>query len=243
MSSSLCIINTETIVIASIILIDEPSVWEVVHMMYRFMEPMKKERNANYGTNYFVFQSRKLGRDITAFSKLAFDHLICLEMDYEIEWYCERPLIDVFYVDGKNYSINPTVYVKYRDNREEFHCVRYGQEHGDPYIQLWAAQHNEYLKEITEKDVYVGPFYSRNLLVLATRSSRWSGDNPGADANIIRYLTVNNGATIGELSTAGLLADNGLKYLADLFFRGKINFPEISNMAISNRMGVVANGI
>ncbi len=212
-------------------------------MMYRFMEPIKKERSSNFGTNYFMFHSRKLGRDITAFSKLAFDHLISLEMDYGVEWYCERPLTDVFYVDGKNYSINPTVYVKYRNNGDEFHCVSYEQEGAHSYSQLWAAQHNECLKEITEKDVYLGPFYSRNLLVLATRSSRCSGVNLGADATIIRYLSVNNGATIGELSTAGLLAEDGLKYLADLFFRGKIHFSDIYNMAISNRMGVVANGI
>ena len=57
-----------------------------------YTTPIKMPRNMHYGSNYYEFLSKKLGRVVTAFSSLEYWNQICLEMNPQIEKYCEQPI-------------------------------------------------------------------------------------------------------------------------------------------------------
>ena len=89
-----------------------------------YTTPVNIPRSTHYGSNYYEFLSRKLKRTVRAFSSLEYWNQICLEMDYQVEKYCEQPLEAEVYYDGKTYKTVFDIWVKYRDAREEFQKVK-----------------------------------------------------------------------------------------------------------------------
>lgn len=65
-----------------------------------YQKPVEMPRGTHYGNNYWIFQSRKVGRNVTAFSNLEHDNLVTLEMNPEVEWYCEQPEKTTVFYDG-----------------------------------------------------------------------------------------------------------------------------------------------
>lgn len=93
-----------------------------------YTEPISMPRGTHYGNNYYEFMSRKNRRIVTAFSNLEYWNQICMEMDANVEKYCEQPLKTQVYLDGQTYETVFDVWVKYKDGREEFQEVKYADE-------------------------------------------------------------------------------------------------------------------
>ena len=73
-------------------------------MNYKFTTPIKMPRGTHYGSNYWMFESKKIHRCVTAYSNLEYENLLTLEMNPEVEYYCEQPYSATVFVGGKEYK-------------------------------------------------------------------------------------------------------------------------------------------
>lgn len=208
-------------------------------------------RSTHYGNNYYVIPSRKLGRNVTAFSYLEYCNIIRLEMDSKVEFYCEQPCtVDVF-VDGMRYSTTFDTYVFYKDGREEMQEVKYAEElaanneRGErdraqiEKQKLWCTQNGINYAVRTDNIILSGNFTIRNLEWLAAKARRYSMTNDMGRKMLTSYLRENGNFTIGQLYTCGIITTkNGLNLLADMYYRGEITFGDIDNNQISNKTEV-----
>ena len=135
-------------------------------MAYRYSRPLDMPRGTHYGNNYWIMQSVKLGRRVTAFSNLEHYNHIRLEMDPSVIYYCEQPCrASVKMGDGIDRGIVFDVYVCYSDGREEMEEVKYKSELNgvdDKSIKSqqqiaaerqWCADNRISFRVITEEDL------------------------------------------------------------------------------------------
>lgn len=221
----------------------------------RFTKPIAMSRSTHYGNNYWIFQSRKLHRRVTAFSDLEYENLLCLEMNAKVRYYCEQPYEANVFIGGKEYKTIFDVWVAYKDGSEEFQEVKYLEEleadtpNGErdrrqvAVQKSWCLQNGFQYALKTDKEIEIGEFYIRNLNLLAAKARRFHTPSKNADNVIINYLAEMNKTTIGYLVSSGRFEQNRtLDYLADLYYRGVITFLNLEKECLSNKMEVIFNG-
>lgn len=142
---------------------------------YRFTEPLELPRATHFGNNYWIFRSRKLGRRVTAFSNLEYENLISLEMNPEVEFYCEQPVMISIPDEG---NAVPDVWVLYKDGREELQEVKYSENlmPDSPDVERnmvqinrekkWAEANGFSFCVRTEKEIHKGKQFIHNLVFL-----------------------------------------------------------------------------
>lgn len=222
---------------------------------YRYTKPIDMSRSTHYGNNYYMIPSRKLGRNVTAFSYLEYCNILTLEMNAEVEFYCEQPLKADVYVDGTKSSTVFDAYVYYTDGNEEMQEVKYFDElHSDTpkgerdreqikKQEIWCTQNGISYMVRTDRIILPGDFTMRNLEWLAAKARRCHQTKEIARRVILTYLGENGKMTIGQLYTSGnLTKECGLDLLADLFYNGKIAFGNFDSEQISNQTEVFING-
>ena len=215
--------------------------------MYRYEKPIERPRSSKYGSNYWLFHSRKVRRRVAVFSNLEYENILTLEMNPEVEWYCEYPLETTVYVGGKEESILFDVWIQYADGRDAFQGVAYSsaeESHKGIALQAkWCIQNGLEYEYRNEKNIQKGRFLVRNLSILASRARRFRTPSVNADQMIIGYLADIRRASISVLEESGRF-DTGktLDYLADLYYRGIIDFRHISDECISGNMEVIYSG-
>lgn len=214
-------------------------------MKYRYTVPLEEPRSKSYIESYHACYSRKLARNITALGKLRFDNLICLEMNPEVIWYCERPLSDKVHVNGRTTEILPSVYVVYSNGTEVFQLVSTNDDQSsykDDFL-LWGVSRNEKIELRGYGEIYKGPFFMRNISYLFGRSRRIVCTDAGADDAFLRYLSINGAMSIARLFDTGRLSESqGIDYLADLYYRGLICLSNVEDRQISYKTEVSCNG-
>ncbi len=214
-------------------------------MKYSFTVPLEEPRSKSYIESYHVSYSRKLNRKITTLGRLKFDNLMCLEMDHEVIWYCERPLSEPLYVNGQTLNIKPSVYVVYADGTEAFQLVTTGSAESGMVdaFNLWGVSKNVNIELRGYREVYKGLFWMRNISYLFAKARRIKTRDPGADDAFLRYLSINGTMTLGSLFDAGRLSEpNGIDYIADLYYRGLICLNNLTDKQISYKTEVYCNG-
>lgn len=212
-------------------------------MNYRFTEPLEKERSSSYGSNYYVCRSRKLSRRVTAFGMLTFDNMMILETDAHVRWYCERPMQTDFFLDGEQRRICPDFYVAYEDGTDEFQWVRSKSDSVTDGLEMltssWGRQSGEHIRVVTEADIYKGPFYMRNLYLIAARARRCARSDKTSDRVFLEFLRDSKAVTVGKLMKEGYLSrEKGFAYISDLYFRGLIDIRDIQTMPLSYKTEV-----
>lgn len=224
-------------------------------MKERYTEPISMPRATHYGNNYWIFESKKLHRRVTAYSNLEYENLLCLEMDANVRYFCEQPYEAHIFVGGKEYKTVFDVWVAYQDGTEEFQEVKYATElkaetqKGERIRKqiavqsAWCIQNSFQYTVRTEKEIELGQFYIRNINLLAAKARRFATPSQNADNILINYLQSLGKTTVGYLVSSGRFEHNRtLDYLADLYYRGIISFGNIEDECISNRTVVIANG-
>lgn len=217
--------------------------------------PVKMPRSMRYGNNYFEFTSRKLNRTVTAFSILEYWNQICLEMNYQVEKYCEQPLKTSVFFDGYTYETIFDVWVKYKDGTEEFQEIKYAEElekedaaTGRNYKQIaiqkaWCEQNNKTYVVKTDKYILIGTHYIRNILYLYPKALRIEGTDTVAEKHILKFIEDRGFSTVGQLINNGIVSiKNGLDILANLYYKGEIMFANIINEPFSFSTEVYING-
>lgn len=143
------------------------------------MKPHEMPRATHYGNNYYIMFSRKLQRNVTAYSTLEYENLLTLEMDPAVEYYCEQPLkITVNTEDSEKSSIFD-VWVLYNDGTEEFQEVKYlyelnGSNASSKRTQKqvaiqekWCAACSFHYCVRNDKLIKKSKYYINNLKILA----------------------------------------------------------------------------
>ena len=164
--------------------------------MYRYEVPVFRQRSSGYGSNYWLFTSRKIRRRVAVFSNLEYENILTLEMNPEVEWYCEYPLETTVYVGGEEEKVLFDVWVRRCDGRELFQGVAYTskddgtQNHKKIALQAkWCIQNGLEFEYRNEKTIQKGPFLVRNLNVLASRARRFKVTSTNADQMTIGFLS------------------------------------------------------
>ena len=218
---------------------------------YRYTTPVKMQRSTHYGNNYYIIPSRKLGRNVTAFSYLEYCNILTLEMDATIEYYCEQPITTTICVDGITSTTTFDVYVYYTDGREEMQEIKYFDElHSNSpkgerdrlqikKQELWCRQNGFNYSVRTDRIISPGDFTIRNLEWIAAKARRYCQPNGLARKIILTYIKEHAHITIGQLYTSGnLTPQKGLDLLADMFYKGEISFGNFDSEQISNKTEV-----
>lgn len=220
-----------------------------------YTTPVKMPRGAHYGSNYYEFMSIKLKRIVTAFSSLEYWNQICLEMDYQVEKYCEQPLeTDVFF-DGQTHRTVFDVWVRYKDGQEEFQEIKFAEEledekaiSGRSYRQIaiqkaWCEQNGKRYVVKTDRDIMLGTHYIRNLLYLYPKVLRLECTETIAEKHILKFISDRGTTTVGCLINSGIIsAQNGIDILASLFYKGAICFGNLDNEPFGFAMEVHIDG-
>ena len=222
---------------------------------YRYTEPIKMPRGAHYGSSYLVLPSKKIGRNVTAFSNLEFENLLTLEMDHKVEYYCEQPLRVETHIGGKKRETTFDVWVMYADGKNELQEVKYEEELNSQTTngercreqvaiqKMWCLQ-NEYEYCLrTDRDIELGPFWIRNLSYLAAKARRFQIPDKDAERIIVHYLQNIDRSTIGLLDSSGRFERfRTMDYLAYLYYKGVIDFVGIADNILSFKTEVVYCG-
>lgn len=209
---------------------------------YRYTTPIDMKRATHYGNNYWIFFSEKLGRTVKAFSNLEFYNLITLEMNSNVEYYCEQPCrfaetITTDIGSLKNKECIPDVYVYYRDGLEEIQEVKYSSEiKSDSKNGLrdreqikaeeqWCARTGLHFKLRTERVIIDGKFFIQNLMILSRRVLQAHGHvNFRIRCKVMTVLTKNPHATVQTLIDAGCFSDGDpMTVLAVMYYDGRID--------------------
>lgn len=226
---------------------------------YRYTKPVEMPRSTYYGNNYYVIPSRKLNRNVIAFSFLEYANILTLEMNPLVEFYCEQPCTVDVYVDGMKFNTTFDMYVVYTDGREEMQEIKYLSEYNGKdekgerdraqveKQKHWCRQNAIDHALRTDDIIMPGNFTIRNLEWLAVKARRYTKTDEVARKILLQYLDdhkKDHGAfTIGQLYTTGnLTTKDGLNLLSDMFYRGDIYFKNLDNEQITNRTEVYTYG-
>lgn len=177
---------------------------------------------------------------------LTFDNMMILETDAHVRWYCERPMQTDFFLDGEQRRICPDFYVAYEDGTDEFQWVRSKSDSLTDGLEMltssWGRQSGEHIRVVTEADIHKGPFYMRNLYLIAARSRRCDRSEKASDRMFLEFLRDSKAVAVGKLMKEGYLSrEKGFTYISDLYFRGLIDIRDIHTMPLSYKTEVSAH--
>ena len=94
----------------------------------KFEKPIDMPRGSHYGSNYFIVYSQKIKRNVKLYSNLEYYNFLTLEVDPNIEYFCEQPYEISINIGNTLRKAVFDMYVKYKDGREEFQEIKYKSE-------------------------------------------------------------------------------------------------------------------
>ena len=200
-------------------------------------KPINMPRGTHYGNNYFAVYSYKLKRVCHFFSNLEYLNFLTLDINPEVESFCEQPLKIEIIQDNQIKHAIFDMWVKYKDGREEFQEVKYESElFGDDEKSLrsqeqilreetWCTNNNTNFVVRTEKNIPKGRFYLQNLNIMTSRLRRYiSTEDAFYNPRIVHALQENKAMTYGDLLKNKLLPiNNELNHLCYLYEKGIIH--------------------
>ncbi len=130
------------------------------------MHPVSPGPRGRFGNNLWEAFGARIGRMVTCYSDLEYDHWVWVESDPRVQSYCEQPRrIRVTTPDGPVESIFD-LWIQWADSSEEYREVKYARdvveatEHSESRVgrQLraqaqWCAQHDIPYRVITDQDL------------------------------------------------------------------------------------------
>lgn len=201
-----------------------------------FNIPIEIPRATHYGNNYFVVYSNKLHRICRFFSNLEYYNFLSLEINPDVEIFCEQPLkIEIIQNNQLKHAIFD-MWVKYRNGNEEMQEVKYQSElEKDDEKSLrsqeqirretaWCKDNGIDFVVRTDKNISKGKFFLNNINVMASRLRRYvSTEDRYYNPRILDVLNNQNVITVEELIARELLPlNNELNHLCYMYEQGLI---------------------
>ena len=84
----------------------------------KYEKPIEMPRGTHYGSNYFVVYSHKLKRNATLYSNLEYYNFLTLEVNPNVEYFCEQPQEIAICLENKIRKAIFDMHVVYKDGRE-----------------------------------------------------------------------------------------------------------------------------
>lgn len=201
-----------------------------------FNIPIEMPRATHYGNNYFVVYSNKLHRTCRFFSNLEYYNFLSLEINPDVETFCEQPLkIEIIQNNQLKHAIFD-MWVKYRNGNEEMQEVKYQSElEKDDEKSLrsqeqirreaaWCKDNGIDFVVRTDKNISKGKFFLNNINVMASRLRRYiSTEDKYYNPRILNAINNQNVITVEELIARELLPlNNELNHLCYMYEQGLI---------------------
>lgn len=216
----------------------------------KYEKPIEMPRGTHYGSNYFIVYSHKLKRNVTLYSNLEYYNFLTLEVDPNVEHFCEQPQEIVICLENKICKAVFDMHVIYKDGREEYQEVKYKSEltgeddaskRSQEQIrrqQHWCDENNANFVVRTEEDIIKGSFHMQNLNVIAARVRKYVPmEGSYYDPMLLKVLSKTN-LTIGELVQKQLLPiGHEFDHLCHLYSTGVIDM-DVANRVMDYKMEV-----
>lgn len=216
-----------------------------------FKTPIEMPRSTHYGNNYFVVYSHKLKRVCHFFSNLEYYNFLSLEINPEVESFCEQPLkIEILQNNELKHAIFD-MWVKYKDGREEFQEVKYASElNGEDEKSIrsqeqvrrekqWCLDNGIDFVIRTDKNIPQGRFFISNANMMCARLRRYiPTEDRYYNPRILNALEHSKILTIEELMNNDLLPiNNELNHLCYMYEKGLI-YMNIENRPLDYKIEV-----
>lgn len=197
-----------------------------------FNIPVTMPRSTHYGNNYFVVYSNKIHRTCNFFSNLEYYNFLTLEINPEVDKFCEQPLkIKIVQNNELKYAIFD-MWVRYRNGREEMQEVKYNTELIDNIRsqeqirreEIWCRENGIDFCVRTDKTISKGRFFLNNANIIASRLRRYiPTESAFYNPRIIKTLEQYNSLTIAELIENEMLPiNNEVNHLCYMYEKGLI---------------------
>ena len=224
-------------------------------MKYRYEKPVNMPRGSHYGSDYWIAKSYKLHRNVCLYSMLEYANYLELEMNPDVEYFCEQPVSVELLVGSKMRETVFDFWVIYTDSREEFQEVKYqadleGTEKSALRSQEqikrqenWCKINEFSYKVITDQVLYEHKYRSLNLSLLSSYINRFDTYfkcNLYLE-NLKKYTS--QPVAVSTILTEGILEPT-LEWviLAHLYYAGKIEI-NINDrpLDISSEVKIIGN--
>lgn len=216
----------------------------------KFTTPIEMPRGTHYGSNYFIVYSHKLKRNVKLYSNLEYYNFLTLEVDPNVEFFCEQPHEISVCIDNKLGKAVFDMYVKYKDGREELQEVKYkceliGEDESSRRSQEqirrqqhWCEENNVNFVVRTEEDIIKGNFHMQNLNVIAARLRRYVPTESTYYDALIKKNLKRDSVTIKSLIEHRMLPlGHELDHICYLYCKGTIQM-NVENQPLDNRMEI-----
>lgn len=203
-------------------------------MKYLYNTPINMPRGTHYGSDYWITFSRKIQRKVHLYSMLEYANFLSLEMNSNVEYFCEQPLK----ISDSNTNNTQTVFdfwVYFADSSTEFQEVKYSTDlvgsskssiRSKKQIEFqkeWCHKHGYIYKVVTEKELYKSEYYITNLSILHSFLLRQNISISPESKNKLYDFLSNGVQTISTITELGILErGQELVTLSYLFYKGKI---------------------
>lgn len=219
---------------------------------YLYSEPLKMPRGKKYGSDYSIAYSSKLKRNVTMYSMLEYYYFLTLEMNPNVEYFCEQPCKIEFEVDGKVHHSVFDFWVYFKDNHSEYHEIKYAKElTGDSpsairsqnqiaHQKVWCNKNGCIYKVITNLDIIKSEYYIENLKSLQHRVSRYKIKDYDFYLEVLKEFIISSPdiVYIRDIIMSEILEKGKeLDFLSYAFQNGDISL-DIKNRPLDNGMEV-----
>ena len=202
-----------------------------------FKTPIEMPRGTHYGNNYYVVYSSKIKRVCHFFSNLEYYNFLSLEINPEVNSFCEQPLKIEIIQDNAIKCAVFDMWVKYRNGREELQEVKYDAElNGNDAKSIraqeqirreeqWCILNNIDFVIRTDKNIPQGRFFLSNANVICSRLRRYiPTEDRYYNPRIINALQRDKVITIENLMDKDLLpVNNEINHLCYMYEKGLIH--------------------
>lgn len=153
--------------------------------------------------------SPRLGRMVTLYSPLEYDHYIAVEHDPDIEAFCEQPVRIKVSLGGKPYTTVLDMWVLYRNGYEEYREIKPSNAVTEPENELqiraetsWCQLQEIPFRLVTELDIGLSTQALENLKQIQPYliNTSWIIQK-GLDGAVYRYMQQVAQTTLGELES------------------------------------------
>lgn len=204
-------------------------------MSYLYQTPIDMPRGSHYGSDYWISYSKKLCRKVHLYSMLEYANFLVLEMNPNIEYFCEQPT-KIFSNDGKKHSSVFDFWVYYSDGKTEFQEIKYSAElNGDTssairtqqqiqFQKTWCEKEGQNYRVITENDLYKSEHYINNLNQLYSYVLRCTESTEYESIIALQNFLHNCPRSIAEIEAQSIFSSQNIfECLAQLYYNGYID--------------------
>ncbi|WP_372999788.1 TnsA endonuclease N-terminal domain-containing protein [Lutispora sp.] len=212
--------------------------------------PINTKRNTHYGSNYWEAYSPKLKRSVHMYSDLEYDDWVLIETDPNVSDFCEQPVKIKRFYDGRYAESIIDMWVKYRDNTEQFLEIKYSNELdvNNPKSlrtlkqiriqQDWCSENGYKHIVRTEKEIRSNPVYLENMKQLLPYLREDGSTNELDKKRVLNFIS-NERYSISNIAEylESISKQRILAVILNLIYRGEIH-SNVANVPISDKLEV-----